>query len=159
MKLNLKLNFAIIIITMFIFVGCSSESNNKEGDSKNISAQNVVENYFKYENEKNKEKLLTTLTDHWKDSNVDWGFENLDSIKLLSIEEEKNKSVKEGYLKNGRGSTNGTTEDNIKVYKVKYEVKYKNDEVGPQESGTYDWWYYVIRKDENSPWLIDDMGV
>nr|WP_238455622.1 DUF4829 domain-containing protein [Desulfolucanica intricata] len=29
----------------------------------------------------------------------------------------------------------------------------------PLDSGTYDWWYFVIRKDENSQWLIDDFGV
>ncbi|MGY5239278.1 DUF4829 domain-containing protein [Clostridium tertium] len=23
----------------------------------------------------------------------------------------------------------------------------------------YDYWYFLIRKDETSPWLIDDMGV
>jgi len=148
----------MIIITLILLVGCSSESN-RATDTKGDSAQAVVENYFKYENEKNKDKLLTTLTEHFNAPNVVWGFDNLESTKIINIEEEMDEKVKEGYLHNGRGSINGTTENNLKVYKVKYEVKYKNDEVSPQNSGIYDWWYFVIRKDENSPWLIDDMGV
>ena len=124
----------------------------------NVSAQTVVENHFKYKDEKNQDKILTTLTDHWKAPNVVWGFEHLDQIKLIRIEEDITVKNRGGYLSNGRGRINGTTGDNLKVFKVKYEVKYK-DEVGPQESGTYDWWYFVIRKDGNSPWLIDDMGV
>ncbi len=144
----------IIIITLILLVGCSSESN-RVTETKGDSAQTVVENYFKYKNEKNKDKLLTTLTEHFNAPNVVWGFDNLESTKIISIEEEMNEKVKEGYLRNGRGSINGTTENNLKVYKVKY----KNDGASPQNSEIYDWWYFVIRKDENSPWLIDDMGV
>lgn len=127
-------------------------------DSGDDPAQTVVENYFKFNNEKNKDKILTTLTEHHDAPNVVWGFDELDSIKILNIEEEKDNKYAKGYLLNGRGSINGTTDDNLKVYKVKYEVKYKN-EVGAQESGTYDWWYFLIRKDSSSPWLIDDFGV
>lgn len=157
-KKKLKFYILIIIITLIMLVSCSS-GNNTIIDSKGDSAQTVVENYFKYENEKNKDKLLTTLTEHWTSPNVVWGFENLDSIKIINIEEEKDEKVREGYLNYGRGSINGTTESNLRVYKVQYDVKYKKDGVGPQDSGIYDWWYFVIRKDENSPWLIDDMGV
>jgi hypothetical protein len=139
-------------------VGCSSE-NNKKIDSKGDSAQTVVEKFFQYKNENNKDKLLTTLTEHWNAPNVVWGFENLESIKIINIEEEKDEKVKKGYLNNGRGSINETSENNLKVYNVEYDVKYKKDGVGPQDSGLYGWWFFVIRKDENSPWLIDDMGV
>ena len=157
-KKILKIYVSIIITTLIILVGCSNENTTKI-DSKADSAQTVVENYFQYKNEKNKDKLLTTLTEHWNAPNVVWGFENLDSIKIINIEEEKDEKVRNGYLSNGRGSINGTSENNLKVYKVKYDVKYKKDGVGPQDSGIYEWWYFVIRKDENMPWLIDDMGV
>jgi hypothetical protein len=158
MKGNLRFKVMLLIITLIILVGCSNDTN-RVIDSKGDSAQTVVENYFKYKNEKNKDKLLTTLAEHYNAPNVVWGFDNLNSIKLVSIEEEMDEKFKEGYLHNGRGRTNGTTENNLKIYKVKYEVNYKNDGVGPQDSGIYDWWYFVIRKDEKSPWIIDDMGV
>lgn len=137
----------------------SSNTTSVDTDVEDDPAQTVVEKYFLYKNEKNKDKLLTTLTEHYNAPNVAWGFENLNSIKIIDIQEEKSDSVRKGYLNNGRGRVHGTIEKNLKVYKVRYEVKYKRDGVGPQDSGTYDWWYFVIRKDENSPWLIDDFGV
>lgn len=159
MKLKNSTLIIIFCLVVIIFSGCSEESTKISDTSKKDSAQTVVEKFFQYKNEKNKKKILTTLTDHWNAPNMVWGFENLDSIKIISIEEEKSDSVRKGYLSNGRGSVNNTTEENLKVYKVKYDVKYKKDGIGPQDSGIYDWWEFVIRKDENSPWLIDDMGV
>jgi hypothetical protein len=155
---NLKF-IMLFIIAVIIFVGCSKEIAKVAVNSQSDSAQTVVEKYFKYKNEKNKDNVLTTLTEHFNAPNVVWGFENLDSIKIINIEKESKDTVIKGYLNNGNGSENGTTESNLKVYKVKYEVKYKKDGIGPQDSGTYDWWYFVIRKDENSQWLIDDFGV
>lgn len=149
----------ILGLLFLICVGCSKEGNNSKVDSQADSAQNVVEKHFQYLNEKDKDKLLTTLTEHWNAPNVVYGFENLDSIKILNIEEEKSKEIRKGYLRNGRGSITGTTANNLKVYKVYYNVRYKNDGIGPQDSGTHEWWYFVIKKDESSPWLIDDFGV
>jgi PBP1b-binding outer membrane lipoprotein LpoB len=154
---KLKISF-LLLLSVIIFVGCSKEDNKVVVDFRD-SAQTVVEKHFQYNNEKNKTKLLTTLTEHWNAPNVDWGFENLNNIKIVTIEEEKSDTVRRRYLNNGRGSIYGTAEENLKVYKAKYEVKYKKDGIGPQNSGTYVWWYFVIRKDENSPWLIDDYGV
>lgn len=155
---NLRLNILIVIAVVFL-VGCSNQGNKAAVNSQGDSAQSVVEKNFQYKNEKNKDKLLTTLTEQWNAPNVVWGFENLDSIKIISIKEEKSEEIRNGYLKYGRGSMNGTIENNLKVYKVKYKVKYKNDRLETQGSGTYDCWYFLIRKDENSPWLIDDSGV
>jgi len=151
MKENLKFSI-LLIIAMIILVGCSKENDNSAVDLKDDFAQSVVEKHFQYQNEKDKDKLLTTLTEHWNTPNVVWRFENLDSIKIIKIEEEKSERVRKSYLNSGRGSINGTTEDNLKV-------SYLQDGVGPQDSGTHEWWYFVIRKDESSPWLIDDFGV
>lgn len=122
-------------------------------------AMEVVEKYFKYSDEKNEKGVLSTLTDRWNAPNIVWELGNLEYIDLNFIEEETDQKQYESYLKNGRGSINGTTMENLIVFKVMYEVEYKNDYVSSQESGMYEWWFFLIRKDENSPWLIDDMGV
>lgn len=44
-----------------------------------------MENYFHYKNENNKDKLLTTLAEHYNSQNAVWGFKNLDSIKFINI--------------------------------------------------------------------------
>lgn len=129
-------------------------------DTVNIGSldpQKVVENYFKYMNEKNKEKLLENLTE-WHNNTI-WGFENLEYIKIINIVEETDPTQKNGYLYNGNGKINGATEENLKVYRVDYEQKNKKDGIGPQDSGKYTWWFFVIRKSSSSPWLIDDFGV
>lgn len=129
-------------------------------DSQGDSPQTVIEKYFQYKNEKSKDKIVTTMTERYNSPNVDWGFDNLDSIKVINIEEEKDDPARRLYLLKGRGRVNGTTENNLKVCKVKYEVKFIKDGMGPvpRNIGVYEQLYFVIRKDENSPWLIDDIG-
>lgn len=153
----LKINI-FIILTLFILCSCGIKSTNKTADSQSNSPQNVVEKFFQYKNEKDKSKLLTTLTEHWNDQNVIWDFGSFDSIKITNIEELKNKLVNEGYLKHGRGAVNGTTETNLAVFNVEYETKYRKYFIGPEASNKCSWQFFVIRKDVNSPWLIDDFG-
>lgn len=79
MKKFLKVYIFIIIITLSLISSCSNKNTTKTN-----SAQNIVENYFEYKNEKNRDKLLTTLTEDYSSPNVIWGFENLE----INIEEE-----------------------------------------------------------------------
>ncbi|WP_291582656.1 DUF4829 domain-containing protein [Clostridium sp. UBA6640] len=44
-------------------------------------------------------------------------------------------------------------------YDVKYDVKYKEGTITARDSGVYEEWYWVIRENSNSPWVIDDAGV
>ena len=101
-----KLKIIIIVIITFITIAGFSKESNSTIDIENDSAKTVLENHFKYKNEKNNENLLTTLTERFNDPNVFWGFENLDSTKIIRIEEENNEKLKEGYLVNGRGKIN-----------------------------------------------------
>ncbi|HAK42042.1 MAG TPA: DUF4829 domain-containing protein, partial [Clostridium sp.] len=126
----------LLLITIALSIGlmaCNSSTQDSLEDSKS-----VVENHFIYQNEKNKDKLLTTLTNHYKQGNTDWELDNLGSIKIVNINEELNEGIRNNYLRNGRGSINNITSENLKVYKVDYEVKYKRDGIGPQDSGTYE---------------------
>lgn len=154
MKNKQFLYLVLILILALIPMSCS-----KNKEDSNIDPQTVVENYFKYCNEKDKDKVLTTLTKRYDTPNMVWGFDNLEYQKIISIVEEQDSNFAKGYLSNGNGSVNGTKAENLKVFKIEYEVKYKQDGIGPQDSGKYMWWFYVIREDEKSPWLIDDMGV
>lgn len=148
-----------ILFLVFILSGCST-AKTQAADSKNqqLQPKQVIDNYFKYYNEKNREGVLSTRTEVNKAPNVVFGFENLKYIKLISMSEDTNPKQKEAYMKYGRGSINGVKEENVIIYKVKYDVKYKKDGIGPQDSGIYIKWFTIIRKDKNSPWLIDDIG-
>ncbi|EJP6473716.1 DUF4829 domain-containing protein [Clostridium sporogenes] len=152
-----KIMVSIILICLVVCMGYFIERS-YNAQNQSLEPQKVVENYFKYYNEKNKEKILNTLTEVHDGPNVAWGFENLEYIKLNSIKEEKDSKQKEAYMKYGRGTINGVKEENVIIYKVNYKVKYKKDEIEPQNSGSYEIWFTLIRKDKKSPWLIDDMG-
>ncbi len=155
MKNNILKVLLILVISSLALMGCSEEEK-----SHKHPAQEVVEKHFQYKKEKNINKFISThsetMEDIYKNQGV-YKWDTLKDIKLLSIDEEKDENYKKGYLTNGRGSINGTTAENLKVYKVEYEIKFNAP--GPQESGRYTWWYYVIRKDTDSPWLIDDYGI
>jgi hypothetical protein len=160
----------LILCVSLIFSGCTNvtksnkdtSSNSKQVVEKNRSIQNspkqVVKNYFKYKNEKNKNDIEKLLTKDSLGPNHTWGFEDLEYIKLININEETNPTFKDGYLSNGRGSINGVKKENVKVYKVDYNVKYKEGAVTAEKNGKNTSWFFVIRKDKNSPWLIDGQG-
>lgn len=170
----MKLKFICICMSLsllLILSGCTKKASTVSTDatnqtnSKQVSSntnlsdpKQVVENYYKYENEKNKEGMLSTLTKDYGKSNLESLFKKLDYIKVTNISEETNSQVKEGYLSAGKGKTNGVKAENVKVYKVFYDVKYKEGAQTAEESGKNQCWMYVIRKDNNSPWLIDDIG-
>ncbi|KOR24762.1 DUF4829 domain-containing protein [Clostridium sp. L74] len=152
-----KIMVSIILICLVVCMGYFVERP-YNAQNQSLEPQKVVENYFKYYNEKNKEKVLTTLT-KWHDSpNVVWGFEDLKCKKINTIKEEKDSRHKEAYIKYGRGTITGAKEENIIIYKVDYEVKYKKGTITPEESGSHQTWFTLIRRDKNSPWLIDTIG-
>lgn len=156
-----KILFSLIFV-VFLLAGCSiaktQQVSNSENNSLPSQPKQVVENYYKYSNDKNKKALLTTLTEWHNAPNVDLGLDNLDFIKTISISEDTNQSQKEAYIKYGRGTLTGATEKNVAIVKVTYLVKYKKENSGPQNSGIYTTWFTLIRKDKNSQWLIDDIG-
>lgn len=159
---KMKKIILIILFIVFVFTGCSivkiQKTSSQEINSQKqlLDPKQVVENYFKYYNEKNLE-LVNSTRSQW--SQITTGLDkNLKSIKLNSISEDNSPIQKEGYMKYGRGEITGAKEENIIIYKIEYIVKYKKDGVGPQDSGKYIKWCTLIRKDENSPWLIDEIG-
>jgi len=116
----------------------------------------VIENYFKFYNEKNRQDLLSTLTEWHAQSNVVLGFENLIFIKLVSIGNDDMTTVN-GYLGCGRGAVNGVKPNNVVAYKVTY-VNLYNKNTPPWSSGLHTEYFTLIKESDNGPWLIDDMG-
>jgi Domain of unknown function (DUF4829) len=175
-----KISTLTILLVMFsIFAGCTKESSTDvdaqkvvEGskievdtpdavedsntDVNTPEAQKVVEDYFKYMQEKKQEKLDALF---YRKSHGDYGFSNLKEIKLLSIKENKRKISKESFVTHGNGQVYGTKMSNVILYDVTYEVKFKDDNYGPLTSGTQADCFAIIRDDKkDSSWLIGDVG-
>lgn len=133
-----------------ILTGCTTQ-NPKE----------VVKEFFKYYNQKNLEGMNSLTTEQFSESF--WEFENLEYIKVINIIEDTNQTNKEDYLRQRKLGQKIDMDkeklelENVTIFKVDFEVKYKKERVGPSDSGR-DKYYYLIRKDKNSPWLISTFG-
>lgn len=124
--------------------------------NNSLQPKQVIENYFKFYNEKNRQGLLSTLTGWHDQSNVVFGFENLKLIKLVSVGND-DMNMTDSYLKYGRGKVNGVKENNVVSYKVIYVSVYSKD-TPPWSSGMQTEYFTLIKENDNAPWLIDDSG-
>jgi hypothetical protein len=127
----------------------------KEGNAANQDPQKVVENYFAYNKEKDKDNSLTMTTKDFADSNMDFNINNINEIKLLDIKEEEILYDEEVEWYEIFGSKGKKDKEDQRLFKVKYEVKYKDENITPYPSGVYESDYHVVREDEGQEWLID----
>ncbi|KHD34730.1 hypothetical protein NL50_15935 [Clostridium acetobutylicum] len=151
----------IAVVIMFMFTGCSlgeKKVNISNSEKLKLKPNEVIENYFKYYGEKSRTGMLSTLTPWQNKPNTNFEFDNLKSINLINIVEDSNSKQKEAYMKYGRGSVNGVKEENVRIYKVTFDVKCKKDDASAFTTGRNIELFTVIRKNKNSPWLIDDHG-
>ncbi|MBU3192354.1 DUF4829 domain-containing protein [Clostridium bowmanii] len=129
-----------------------------------LKPKEVVEGFFKYYNQKNLEGMNTLTTEKYHSSESYWGFDNLEYIKVINIIEDTKKANKEVYLRQTKKGQIIDTEkekselENVTIFNVDFEVKYKKEGVGPTDSGRDKYSYTLIRKDKNSPWLISSFG-
>lgn len=119
-----------------------------------LSAEQIVREHFRWRNEKNLPKLKGTMTKENK--GISWMIENLNYIKLLNIQEDKSDNAKAMYMNNGKGLIKNPSD--VKVFKVQYEVKYIDDNKGPEQDGKYECVFYVVKEQKDSYWLIDTWG-
>lgn len=129
----------ILFIVLMLSVCYLTRTQKINLQRQSLKPKQVVENYFKYWDEKNSKGMLSCLTEKYDKHNIDWEFGNLKSVNLISIVEESNTGIEA-------------------IYKVEFELKNKKDEVSSMDSGKWTWTFVVIRNDKNSPWLIDNYG-
>ena len=138
-----------------ILMGCGVKSISTNTNNS-LQPKQVIENYFKYYNQKNRQGLLTTLTSWHDQPNVVFGFKNLIFIKLVSIGNDDMTTVN-AYLACGRGEINGVKPNNVVAYKVTYVSVYSKA-TPPWSSGIQTEYFTLIKESDNAPWLIDDVG-
>lgn len=148
----MKRKIIVFIVLILALAGCTKVNEQAES---NLTAEDIVKNHFKYINEKDADKIEKTITQAKK--GVTWEFEKLKYFKLINIEEDKSDIMKDAYMSNGRGSAIKPFQ--VKVFKVNFEVNYKDGGGSGFGNGRYTWYYFVIKEKEGSDWLIDDWGV
>jgi hypothetical protein len=153
-----------------ILTGCTTQnSKNKKAQISLLKQKEVIEEFFKYYNQKNLQGINSLNTERrYSDSEKGWEFDNLEYIKVINILEDTNQAEKEIHIRNvihGKEKNYIIDMDkekleleNVIIFKVEFEVKYKKDGIGPSDSGRYNYDYILTRKEKNSPWLIDGAG-
>jgi len=163
-KKDVLIGILVIAVITVSLISVNIFSKDDGSDKINTKGQllqpkQVVENYIKYLNKNDKKVQKNLMTKEYY--SIIWGRGSKDTnnikyinyIKIESISEETNPFQKKSYLENGRGRRNGATEENVKIYKIEFiDVNW----VFHRDKETK--WCTVIRKDKNSPWLIDDWG-
>lgn len=131
----------ILFLLIFSLIAMTACSSIGKANSTNLSAEQVVRNYFMYWNEKNVNKLEKTLSP--EKQGITWEMNKLEYVKLLSIKENES----------------ATSDDNQKVFNVVFEIKFKDSSGSGLSDGKWTWSYMLRRDDKNKPWLIYDWGV
>lgn len=121
-----------------------------EGFEPINDGKQTINNYFKSKNEKDFLSLSKLLTSGYDISQLKLQLEYIDKFSLLYINEETNKSIINAYLK-----YNNVKEENLKVYKLNYKILYTNYAPDKYKSGVYESWFFLIRRNSHSKWLID----
>lgn len=127
-------------------------------DEEIQAAIKVVEGYFRAIKAKDDKAILKTLTQIYNRPDVVLYGE--ETRTLISAKYKTDDPMRDSYVNHGRGRLNGIKKENVIVIKVNFNVKYPEGIYGSYNEGDYtDWNMILVRKDKNSPWLIDDQGV
>lgn len=122
-----------------------------------LSPKDVIKKYFEYFNNKDTDGYNSTFVSYRRCQNDIFAFKNLEYVKLNDIKEADEKILVR-YMAYGNGSVNNVKVENVKVYKVDFETKYSK-ETPPNPNGKQRCYFFLIKETDESPWLIDDVGV
>ena len=127
-------------------------------DDEVDAARAVVEQYWQAQIDRNDDALWETQTREKTANDVMLSSVDI-AIKNVFISYYSQDKMRNDYIKYGRGQVNGTTIENVIVFKVDFEVEHTGQNTGAWNKGQYaNWNMILIRDDKNSAWLIDDQG-
>ncbi|MGL4571068.1 MAG: DUF4829 domain-containing protein [Clostridium sp.] len=142
-------------------------SQNQNNDIKELSldnfeiksdpnAEDLIKNVFKYKNERNLDLVKSCYNERSQNNN--FNLDNIETVELLDIKLSEDKSAYKSYLKNPVLKEFPTSIDELLIYEVKYNIKFKDDSIEPIGSGTDIKHYYLIKYRNSGKWLINDVG-
>lgn len=132
---------------------------NDEKSNKNPTAINVVTKYLEAMRENDYEAWLSTMAEERQQ-----GFRSNEkhelgtvSLDIIDIHYETDLKYKHKVVKCEKAVSMGLTADNIAIIYALYNAKYDHTKV-PSDDGEIEWHFTLIRKDKDSPWLIQAWG-
>lgn len=169
--MNKKKYIWIILLLLIIFLGISKllDINKQSPDTKEntiIKASNISErsleaeetiiNSIKYRNEKNLEKVLENYTDINQKNN--FRLDNLEKIELDEIVLVTDEEQYRNYIISSLLNDRNLDVEQVKIYKVTYDITYKDETIEPSGNGKKFKHYYVVNEKGSDKWLINGVG-
>ena len=146
--------FGLAVMLLLIhLIGCGFSKSTKP---KELSPDEVIRRHFLLLNQKNQEGAELCMIPERRNE-ILWDLDLQYHRKLISVVQDNKEDVLYSYLKTGRGSK--IKPYAIKIYKVKFDLKYDMESISSNENGINTWYYYVVKQTKDSPWLIDDWGI
>lgn len=142
--------FVAILILAISFISIQNETAPKR----------VIKDSVKYKNMQNIDKLQGCYSYDYQGAyrSID-SISNIESMKIINIELVKDESIYYSYMHNGRASLRtDLSRKDIKIYNVKYDIKYKDDSKAVVSSGEYLRKYYLLKEGPAGEWKISDVG-
>ncbi|EDS76637.1 putative lipoprotein [Clostridium botulinum C str. Eklund] len=152
----------ICLIGLGCFIGCNSKKDIHEEDVSKVSTNQsnskevqVINDYFKYWNNKELDKMKSLQTEEYKKKEKDLNLDNLKSVELISCKEwdVKEETKKEIY---GKAQINKFDKENIKCFTVQFHIN-SNDNKKDKNLKTFQGIIVLVREDKKSNWLIRDI--
>ena len=175
MFINKYIKFTLLLTVMIVSVGmlvsCKSkvESSDESIDNKvvaimvksedykeSIEAEQVINDSFKYENENNLEKALECYVDRYKNS--DFGLDNLIYKNIIDIELLEDEPDFRYTISSILLNEPNLNIEEMKMYRVKSYVEYKDESIEPVDSGETSHRYTMIKLKDLNKWVIYSIG-
>lgn len=151
---NKRVHILVFLLVTLSFLGACQTKNN-------MTPVEVVEQHFEAMKTNNMDAWLSTMTEEKRE-----GFTDPDLVKYIKSLEinqiyELNGDELEDRLKyvldGEKAKELHLTPDNIAIFDVNFNVE--SDTTKSPFNGTFQWEYILLRKDNDSPWLIQGWGV
>ncbi|MBD7915210.1 DUF4829 domain-containing protein [Clostridium sp. Sa3CUN1] len=125
------------------------------------SPERTIKNYIESIDTHNIDRLnkCVTYDNRLGAEGIDTIKNAIESMKLINVELVNDESIYSSYIQGkSKSFKDELPRDDIKIYKVKYYIKYKDDNKSVKDSGEYTQTYYLIKESYSKKWKINDIG-
>lgn len=138
------------VLLLIGMTGCSSSKEIVDLNKYNLEEpKEIVRAYYASLSAHDENILKKVIT---IDAEVPYPSDDVEKIELLDIVDDTDNSQKNSYLEHGRGLIKKTYD--VICFAVNYKVTYKNLKLSDKDRR----FITLIKENENSPWLIDEVG-
>jgi hypothetical protein len=142
---------ALAMITCGIILFCSACSST---DPKAMTARQTLDSFFQCIDQKDANGLDSLLAANRQD--ISWELDKWKTFKVNSIEDITTEDRVNGFNSSGAGM--GKHLYAVKVFKASFHVTFTGGSATGMSDGYYDWLFFVVQQEKDSPWRIADWG-